>query len=194
MSAWSCYCLFWRTVEALRQVLRNWKDGAMWLNPDSDWNGFQPVQYLLDRTKVLSLPFTRVKTNGSKWIEAGDMTLGSVLLEGANRHIRTMEPWRLKDGIATQDDAEEMIVASVAFNCQLLETLVAATANDVQRRPIQKRSKGCTSWSPTEQVRRCQPRHGFAFCPCRNRSDSTRANPRRVFAGSLRRRQRRTKR
>jgi hypothetical protein len=102
----------------------------MWSNPDAKWDGFQPVQYLLDRTKVLSLPFTRVKTSGSKWIEAGDMTLGSVLLEGANRHIRTMEQL-IKNSIATPDDAEDIVVASVAFNCRLLETLLSFRSRDI---------------------------------------------------------------
>ena len=103
----------------------------MWSDSDSTWKGFQPVPYLLDTQKVLSLPFTRVSTDGSRFMKAGDITLDSILVEAANRHIRTVETWLLKDGVATPDDSEDLLVASVNFNCRLLETLLSLRSREV---------------------------------------------------------------
>jgi hypothetical protein len=103
----------------------------MWSNPDEQWSGFQPVHYWLDRQKVLSVPFTRAERSGDKWVEAGDMTLGSILVEGANRSVRTMPPVNLR-GTATTEHVNELVVASVSFNCELLETLLSFRARDIE--------------------------------------------------------------
>ena len=87
----------------------------MWSNADSAWKGFQPVPYLLDREKVFNLPFVKLKTNGSAFIEDGDTTLGSILVESAEHQVRAMESWCVKNSRATHEDADKVLVSGAAF-------------------------------------------------------------------------------
>ena len=101
----------------------------MWSNPDVKWDGFQPVQYLLDTTKVLGLPFARGNKNETNPSEAVHTTLSDVLRETANWQIKNVETgfdFGHSNGhqITISADPESMVLSSVAFNCQLMKTLV----------------------------------------------------------------------
>ncbi len=101
----------------------------MWSNPEAKWDGFQPVQYLLDTKKVLALPFAIVNKNETNPSEPVQTTLGDVVRETASWQIKNVETGfdsgrSNSHQITISADQESMVLSSVAFNCQLLNTLV----------------------------------------------------------------------